>query len=208
MRFACLFSLFLLGATLAVAQSDKDTNFAAGPQYLITAGSPMFLHPIATPSLSLGQPLPAITGSATTESEQAAEPSQATPDQTFLGDVYWGDHPDSEIVGRRLATPSMTPSQTAWYMDKVAQEVANPAPQSPAEPAAGSGFVEITSGQLPANLPASIMDPGVTGTANEQLLRERGYGAPLGDVAAYWKSHKGHALHIFTNSDLERLHGG
>jgi hypothetical protein len=36
----------------------QDTNFGAGPQYLITSGNPMFLHSIATPSVSLNSPLP------------------------------------------------------------------------------------------------------------------------------------------------------
>jgi hypothetical protein len=48
-----LASLFCLLCALAGTSAAQDTNFSAGPQYLITGGSPMFLHPIATPSLSL-----------------------------------------------------------------------------------------------------------------------------------------------------------
>ena len=36
----------------------QDTNFSAGPQYLVTTGSPMLLRPIVTPSLSLGETQP------------------------------------------------------------------------------------------------------------------------------------------------------
>ncbi|MBZ5681706.1 MAG: hypothetical protein LAO24_16535 [Acidobacteriia bacterium] len=47
----------------------QETNFAVGPQYLMTSGSPLFARPIATPSLSFETPLPeAVT------SEPAAEP--------------------------------------------------------------------------------------------------------------------------------------
>ena len=52
MRLACclLFALMGIGAA-------QDTNFPAGPQYLITFDSPMFARPLATPSLSLNAPL-------------------------------------------------------------------------------------------------------------------------------------------------------
>ena len=51
----------------------QDTNFSAGPQYLVTTSSPMLLRPIATPSLSLGetQPLAASAGI----NESTAEPT-------------------------------------------------------------------------------------------------------------------------------------
>src|ERR1700757_277758 len=101
----------------------QDTNFSAGPQYLITTSSPMLLRPIATPSLSLGetQPLAASAGI----NESTAEPtslSSASPSDSFLSDVYWGEHPSTEIMGRRLETPSMAPSDTAWYMNSVASQ--------------------------------------------------------------------------------------
>lgn len=40
-----------LGAALG-----QDTNFASGPQYLMTTGSPLFARPISTPSMSLAGP--------------------------------------------------------------------------------------------------------------------------------------------------------
>ena len=57
MRLASFcFWLFVL-AGISAAQ---DMNFAVGPQYLMTSGSPMFARPIATPTLSLDAPLPPI----------------------------------------------------------------------------------------------------------------------------------------------------
>lgn len=193
---------WLLLAGICAAQ---DTNFQVGPQYLITTGSTMMFHPIATPSLSLEPALPPAPTEST--SEVAATPtSEAGPSNTFLGDVYWGEHADNEIVGRRLVTPSMTPSETAAYMDKVANLVANGATTPAAELPEATSVIEISSTQLQANLPPTLFDPGVTATSNAQTLLDRGYGIPLGEVAAYWKAHKGRAPHTYTNDDVERLH--
>ena len=57
MRIASLTCLLVLLAGISAAQ---DTNFSVGPQYLVTSGSPLFAHPIATPSLSLEAPLTGI----------------------------------------------------------------------------------------------------------------------------------------------------
>jgi hypothetical protein len=67
--------------------------------------------------------------------------------------------------------------------------------------------VEIVSTEPPRELPASIVDPGVTGMTNAQSLRESGYGSPLGDIGVYWKTHRLHAPRVYTNADVERLHG-
>lgn len=52
--------LFVVLSTLGVA-FDQDTNFPTGPQYLMNSdsvrnGSPLFLHPISTPTMSLTDP--------------------------------------------------------------------------------------------------------------------------------------------------------
>jgi len=183
----------------------QDTNFSAGPQYLVTTGSPMLLRPIATPSLALGeaQSVAVSAGANETTAEQTA-PSSASPSDSFLGGVYWGEHKSTEIVGRRLETPSMAPSDTAWYMNSVASQssVLTTVSAETAEAPSGSSVIQLSSAQLPANLPSSILDVGVTGTANTESLLARGYGLPLGDVAAFWKSHKRGTHRVFTNSDV------
>lgn len=203
-------TFLLLLALLGVAAA-QDTNFAAGPQYLITTGSPLFLGPIATPSLSLDPGLPPVPNvSAESASAPISSPA-AAPDETFLGGVYSGDRTTTEIVGRRLAPPSMTPSETAWYMNAVAAAVANipsPPSQTAAEAPPQPSLIEFTFAQPRANLRAAAFDLGATATADAQSIRELGYGASLGDVAAYWKAQKGHASHTYTNRDLQRLHGG
>ena len=57
MHFAHSIALLLMLGVISVAQ---DTNFVVGPQYLITTHETTFLHPIATPSMSLDAPLSPI----------------------------------------------------------------------------------------------------------------------------------------------------
>ena len=57
MRLASFCFLLFVLAGISAAQ---DMNFAVGPQYLMTSGSPMFARPIATPTLSLDAPLPSL----------------------------------------------------------------------------------------------------------------------------------------------------
>jgi hypothetical protein len=40
-----------------------------------------------------------------------------------------------------------------------------------------------------------------------QTLREWGYGVTLGEIASFWKSHKPHTPRVYTNADVDRLHG-
>ena len=67
--------------------------------------------------------------------------------------------------------------------------------------------IELSSAEPPRELPESIVDSGVTGMATGQMLRERGYGEPLGEVSSFWKTHKTRATRVYTNADVERLHG-
>ena len=62
------------------------------------------------------------------------------------------------------------------------------------------------SNEATAPLPASITQTGVSAMVDMQILRQRGYGVMPSEVAAYWKAHKMHATHRYTNADIERLH--
>jgi hypothetical protein len=163
MRFAILFCLLLALMEISAAQ---ETNFPVGPQYLMSSGSPLFAQPIATPTLSLETPLPAIPS--------LPEVGPVVVDQPFI--------PNPELQHQA----DLFPIYYGYPM---------------------LGVVELSSAEPPRELPASIVDPGVTGITNAQSLRESGYGAPLGDVGAYWKIHRPHAPRVYTNADVERLHG-
>jgi len=69
-------------------------------------------------------------------------------------------------------------------------------------------FAESSSELAITEIPASLLDTGVGQITTAQTLRERGYGATLGGVAAYEKTHAGHATHVYTNADIDRLRGG
>ena len=194
--------LLLTGISLG-----QETNFSTGPQYLVTTSSTLFLRPISTPSLSLGEVQSVAASFRSTEAvvaEEAPAPSEIT-NKTFLSDVYWGDHSLAEIEARRLVTPSISLSETTLGPETPSTG-SGPLPGLPPQSAETSHVIEISSAALPANLPPSIFDSGVTGTADVQSLQVRGYGIALGDVAAYWKVHKRTAGRVFTNRDVQQLH--
>ena len=68
--------------------------------------------------------------------------------------------------------------------------------------------VELSNSETPVELPEGMVNTGVVATVDAQSLRDRGYGVPLGDIAAFSRAHKTRANHVYTNADLERLHGG
>jgi hypothetical protein len=196
-----LFSLLVLGG-ISFAQ---DMSFPVGPQYLATTGNPMLLRPIATPSMFLSGG--SLAG--TSEVPTPSEPPAFAPLETvvYLDNVYWGEHKPAEVVARRVETPTMSPDQTAWYMNFVVSQLRSsvPAPSGEAGASVGTSVVELTGSPMPNNLPASILDVGEIGKTNPLVLQGRG--VPLGDVAAYWKSHRRTAARVFTNSDVTRLRG-
>ena len=145
--------------------SAQDTNFSVGPQYLITTDSPMFLHSIATPSLSFETPLPGIPS--------LPQIGPSVEDQSFAANPELQHEADLFPIYYGYPMPSV---------------------------------VEITSAELPRELPASITDTGVTGLATAQSLGEFGYGMPLGDTAAFWKAHRRPAARVYTNADVQHLH--
>jgi len=198
-------SALVLLPVLAGICFAQETNFPVGPQYLITNGTPLTIRPIATPSLSLGEAHPfAADVNATGQLAEEAPSMPSAPNDSFLGSVYWGEHKDADIVARRLETPSVSVSDTALYMNYVAGQMSQPLapPAESVEAPAGPRVIEIAGGGLPTNLPASILDVGVTRLADSQSLTTQGYGVSLGDTAAYWKSQKRAAPHVFTNSDI------
>ena len=137
----------------------------------------------------------------------------------------------STMFLRPIATPTLSlsaplPSVSEAAMSEEAGE-STPQPSSPFAPAPAQADltqifwgttataqpanenvseIEITSAPVPDSLPASIFDTGVTGMTSVQSLRERGFGVPVGESAAFWKTHKPHASRLYTNADIQRLH--
>lgn len=202
MRFHSLLVLLVVFSGISAAQ---ETNFPVGPQYLITTENTMLLRSIATPSLSLS----GETLAGTSEVPRPVEPPAFAPVETiiYLRNVYWGEHQPDEVLAQRLEPPVMAPDQTAWYMNYVANQspTVTQAPAAEAAEATAAPYViELTGGPMPSNLPSSMFDTGVTGMTDPQSLLQGGNGISLGEVAAYWKTHKRQSPHIFTNQDVHR----
>ena len=204
----CLRSCFLL-VVLAGISFAQDTNFSAGPQYLITGGaSPLLLQSIATPSLSFGSGLSdAYASSTELAPSHIVSPVADTATNVYLGEVLWGVHPADTIVARRMDTPSVSAAEIATYAYSPTSEASNtlPVPLTvPVEVMTPPSVIELASSATPANLPPSIVDAGVTGTADVQSLLNRGYGVSLGDFARSMKSRKRPSARVLTNEDLQR----
>jgi hypothetical protein len=55
--------------------------------------------------------------------------------------------------------------------------------------------------------PSSIRESGVVQMTTAQALNDRGIGVTVANAAAHSKAAAGHALHIYTNADIDRLRG-
>jgi len=201
MRISHLLCLLVLAAVSCA----QGTNFAVGPQYLITSDSTLLLRPIATPSLSLSEPLPPIrvaSSEARTVPETPSEPVRLSS-QEFFARVYWGEHTPDEVTARLIVTPTLSLSEQPATPSVATTEEAT-ARKTPArsrsEGPAAREFIQPIS-----PLPSSVVQVGVTGTADARSLRERGYGVSMSGAASSAKT-KPHATRVFTNRDIERLH--
>ena len=106
MRFAGLLLILFAAVGFAGAQ---DTNFATGPQYLVT-GDAMFLHSISTPSLSLNTPLPELPSEPETAqpaTNAAYVQNPGLEQQADLFPIYYG-YTTVNVV--ELASPETTPT--------------------------------------------------------------------------------------------------
>ena len=56
-------------------------------------------------------------------------------------------------------------------------------------------------------LPASVSNDGIGPETTLEALRERGYGVTLGEAAAHERPLVRRALRVYTNADIDRLHG-
>jgi hypothetical protein len=160
-----LAALFLCGMSVA-----QDSNFSTGPQYLTNFGSPLFLHSIETPSLSL-EPTVAAPAPEPQPEEQPVPASIGTgiPD---LSNIYYGPPPETPQVATQASE------------------------------------IELSSPSVAPPLPASFFEVGVIEITTPHSLSELGYGLGIADAASFWKGHKPAAPHVYTNADIQRLHGG
>ena len=70
-----------------------------------------------------------------------------------------------------------------------------------------TGEIGITSEET-SPLPAGFINVGVAEMVDPQSLRENGNGMSLAQAAAFWRAHRTSVVHVYTNADIARLHGG
>jgi hypothetical protein len=134
----------------------------------------------------------------------------------------------SLLFARPLSTPSLSLAGPALEMGAssatdgltVGADNQTPSPQPFTEPnlfpiyygRPSTSVIEIsfaeTSFAYPTELPASILDTGVSQVTTLQAIRERGHGETLEGAAAYVKTIAGGAARVYTNADIDRLRGG
>ncbi len=163
--------------------SAQETNFANGPQYLVTSGSSTFARSIATPTMSLAGPPPAVGASdATGVLSPGGQDQTVTPPRAValpaidLFPIYYGDRP---VGATQIGFPVASAATPA--------SIETPAP---------------------AALPPSIFDTGVWRIPTTRAPRDQGYGISLAQAAAHQKVRSRQATHVYTNSDIEKLHQG
>ena len=89
--------VFFLLSGFCLAQ---DTDFTAGPQYLIPTGNPMLMHSIATPSMSLDASLPEMASlppigpPVANQPYESRQQPEAAPD---LFSIYYG-YPRTTVI--------------------------------------------------------------------------------------------------------------
>lgn len=111
-----LLSLFVLAGVAAT----QDTNFPVGPQYLVTSANPMFLRPIATPSLSFSAaPAESSVPAETIPTTDQLNPVPTVPVQASLSGIYWG-----------VPAASQAPAESASEIEISSAPLLRPLPPS------------------------------------------------------------------------------
>jgi hypothetical protein len=177
--FSCMFGCTLFVFSVLGMAFGQDTNFPSGPQYLLN------------------------------------------PDPT---------NPGSPLFARPISTPSLSlaaaplevgASNATGVLTSGAgdQNVLPPSPDALpkvdffpiyyGEPQVSVVEISFAANSETQNeLPASILDTGVSQFTTVQALRERGYGVTLPEAAANSRAHARHGTRVFTNADIDRLHSG
>lgn len=114
-----LAGIVLFVGVLAGGLAAQDTNFSAGPQYLVTTSSPLFLHPITTPSMSLdAAPAASEYVEEASTQEVTAPPPGRSRNDLYLPSVLWGEAWVQHVTGENqfpsveeleISAPEATP---------------------------------------------------------------------------------------------------
>jgi hypothetical protein len=129
-----------------------------------------------------------------------------------VGPQYMVTAPNGAIL-QPLETPSTSPSQPMGLVSPQTGQLLSPyIPGVPGAANLGAIYwgepnpvVEVIEPPPSNALPQGYFDTGVAAITTDQTLRSEGYGMSLVQAARYWKQHKLHATHVYTNEDLKHL---
>jgi hypothetical protein len=115
-----------------------------------------------------------------------------------------------------IETPSISPSQpTGPVSPQTGEPLPITVPGIPGAANLGAVYwgepneaVQVMEPPAPNPLPQGFFDVGVWALTSDQALHQQGYGMTLVQAARYWKKHKLHAAHVYTNEDLKHLPQG
>lgn len=180
-----VFFCFVFVATCAAGIAlSQDTTFANGPQYLLSS------VPDARSASSNF-----FVRSISTPSVSLSGPALEVGASNATGDLNAGAEAQTIAVPEAVALPK-TDLSSIYYGVPTASVVEVSFPAASGESIAGT------------EIPLNIFDIGVGRIIETQDLREADYEVGLPAAAAYGKEHVRRATRVYTNADIDRLHGG
>jgi hypothetical protein len=178
--FGCAFvAIFAAGIALS-----QDTNFSNGPQY------PLSSVPDARSASSNF-----FVRSISTPSVSLSGPALEVGASNATGDLNARAEAQTIGVPEAITLPRTDLSSIYYGMPTANVIEVN-------FRAASSTSIASTE------IPQSIFDIGVGRIIEAEDLRESDYGATLPEAAARGKEHVRRATRVYTNADIDRLHGG
>ncbi len=162
----------------------QDTNFGNGPQYLLSS-----VPNARSVSSSF------FVRSISTPSLSLSGPALEVGASNATGDLNAGAEVQTIAVPEAVALPKahLFP---IYYGAPAANVIEISFPPAPSTSIASTA------------IPQSILDIGVGRIIEAKDLRESDNGVTLPEAAAYGKEHVRRAMRVYTNADIDRLHGG
>jgi hypothetical protein len=171
-------------ATFAGVALCQDTDFGNGPQYLLSS-----VPDARSAASSL------FVRSISTPSVSLSGPALEVGASNATGDLNAGAQAQTIVAPEIVALPHADLSSTYYGVP-----LANATEISPS----ATSSTSIASAEIPLN----IFDVGVVRIIETQDLREADYEEDLPAAAAHGKQNVRRATRVYTNADIDRLHGG
>ena len=180
-----IFSCFVFIAICAAGSAlSQETNFGNGPQYLLSSVPDARSAPSNFFVRSISTPSVSLSG-----------PALEVGASNATGDLNAGAEAQTIVVPEAVALPK-TDLSSVYYGGHAANVIEISLPAESSTSIASTAILQ------------SILDIGVGRIIEAKDLRESDNGVTLPEAAAYGKEHVRRAMRVYTNADIDRLHGG